>query len=167
MRILAFDQASVITGWALFEDGELAESGEFNLKKVKDIEERHRQMDLCLVSLMESKQPDLVVIEDIFLSGRVMNVQTVMRIAFSRGLIVGWCHVHNIAIERSLPTAWRRILNFRQGKNVGRKELKQQALDYLKEHFNMETTHEDQADAICIGHATVLKYERSLCHEGS
>lgn len=162
MRILAFDQASVITGWALFVDGCLVDSGEINLKKIKDTDERHRQMDISLANLMESKQPDLVAIEDIYLSGRIANMQTVMRISFSRGLIVGWCHIHNIPVERSLPTTWRKVLGFAQGKNVGRKEIKQQALDYVKKNFDMEITHDDQADAICIGHAAVLKYERSL-----
>lgn len=161
MRILAFDQASVCTGWALFEDWELVESGEINLKKIKDVEDRHQNMDCSIVSLMEHTHPDLVVIEDIYLSGRVANVATVTRIAFSRGLIVGWCHVHNIKIERMLPSAWRRVLGFKQGK-TGCKELKQQAFDYVKKHFNLEITHDDEAEAICIGYAAVLKYERSL-----
>ena len=58
MKILAFDQASAVTGWSLFCDGELADYGKINLSKVKDATERHRQMDIAVVELILARSPE-------------------------------------------------------------------------------------------------------------
>jgi len=49
-------------------------------------------------------------------------------------------------------STWRKRLGFRQGSKIKRSELKQQAHDYVVEHFGIETS-EDECDAICIGWA--------------
>lgn len=158
MKILAFDQASAITGWALFVDGKLECSGKINLQKVKDKTERHKQMNIATIGLLEAMKPDYVMIEDVYVG---VNAQSIITITRYQGLIMGFCNCHNIPSELILPTTWRKILGFTQGRNTGRAQLKKQAQEYVQRHFDLNVT-QDEADAICIGYAAVCKYERSL-----
>lgn len=158
MRILAFDQASAVTGWALFVDGKLEQWGHIRVTAIKDANERHKQMDIRTVELLKDARPDFVVIEDMFLGKNVASLKIVSQ---SRGLIMGFCHCHDIEIALLMPTAWRRILNFVQGKDTTRSQLKKQAQTYVQDHFNLKAT-QDEADAICIGYAAVRKYERGF-----
>jgi hypothetical protein len=56
------------------------------------------------------------------------------------------------------PTEFRKELDFVQGKNVKREELKQQAINYVKKIYNLEV-NDDVADAICIGCAVINKFK--------
>lgn len=158
MKILAFDQASAVTGWALFIDGVLMRYGKIDLKKVKDKTERHKQMNIATIDLLKEVQPDYVVIEDVYMG---VNAQSIITITRYQGLIMGHCNCNGIPVELVLPTSWRKTLHFAQGKNVGRAELKKQAQEYVQKNFDLKAT-QDEADAICIGYATVCKYERGL-----
>lgn len=156
MRILAFDQASAITGWALFVDGELEQYGKIKVTSIRDVVERHKQMDIQTVDLLKAMKPDFVMIEDMYLGKNVASLKTVSQ---SRGLIMGYCHYYDIDIELLMPSAWRRALSLTQGKDVKRAELKKQAQAYVQNRFGIKAT-QDEADAICIGCAAVLKHER-------
>lgn len=158
MKILAFDQASAVTGWALFVDGKLERSGKIRVTAIKDVRERHKQMDIRTVNLLKEHAPDFVVIEDMYLGKNVASLKTVSQ---SRGLIMGYCHYHDIDIDLMMPTMWRKLLKFTQGKDMTRAALKKQAQDYVQQHFDLKAT-QDEADAICIGYAAVCKYERSF-----
>ena len=158
MKILAFDQASAVTGWALFVDGKLEQSGKIRVTAIKDAQERHKQMDIRTVDLLKAHSPDFVVIEDMYLGKSVSALKTVSQF---RGLIIGYCHYHGIEIELMMPSSWRRLSRFVQGKETTRAQLKKQAQEYVQEHFDLKAT-QDEADAICIGYAAVCKYERGL-----
>lgn len=43
MKVLAFDQSTVKTGWAVFEDGCFVESGVFDVHKEKNVDQRSQQ----------------------------------------------------------------------------------------------------------------------------
>lgn len=158
MRILAFDQASAVTGWALFVDGALTRYGKIDLRKVKDKTERHKQMNIATIDLLTEVQPDYVVIEDVYVG---VNAQSIITITRYQGLIMGHCNCNDIPVELMLPTSWRKLLRFTQGGKTVRSDLKKQAQDYVQQHFDLKAT-QDEADAICIGYAAVCKYERGL-----
>ncbi|MGE9950112.1 hypothetical protein [Coprococcus catus] len=52
------------------------------------------------------------------------------------------------------PSSWRKAINLKQNKNIKREQLKQEAIDYVKEKYNIEV-NDDIADAICIGDAVL------------
>ena len=64
-----------------------------------------------------------------------------------------WCSVKKIPLHILTPTEWRKILGYNMGPKVPRSELKQQSLDYVKEHFGLESDSEDMIEAVCIGAA--------------
>lgn len=158
MRILALDQSTKITGYSVFEDGRYLNSGVIDLGKNKNTEERTKQMGLDICKKISESTVDAVIIENI---QNQSNTATVILLARLQGIILGYCHAHNIRTEILSPSQWRSALHYHQGPKVKREELKQQSLDYVKEHLDLNNCSEDQAEACCINIAAHKIYEFS------
>ena len=149
MKILSFDQASVITGWALFDDGKYIESGVIKKRKDMPISERVPAMALAICSKIKEVKPDVVAIEDI---QNQSSVKTVVDLARLQGGIIMYCVSKGIPIKIYHPSTWRKALNFTQGSKTKRDALKEQATEYIKSlGFNIES--QDESEAICINFA--------------
>lgn len=157
MKVLAFDQASEITGYVVFdkkgalEESKMLEYGKVDLKKI-NAQKRVPMMILNILSLIDEFVPDTVIIEDVAMQ---RNVQTVIMLARIQGAIMGHCYQKGISLIIRAPSSWRMDLQFIQGRGVHRGNLKKQAQDKVKEVFGLEVS-EDEADAICIGLSTIL-----------
>lgn len=150
MKILSFDQASVVTGYALFDGDKYIESGVIKKKKDMPIADRVPSMALAICSKIKEIKPDAVVIEDI---QNQSSVKTVIDLARLQGGVIMYCVSKGIPIKIYHPSEWRKILQFVQGARVKRDDLKKQATEYVKElGFNIES--EDESEAICINLAT-------------
>lgn len=95
--------------------------------------------------------PDRVVFEDISLQ---TNVSTLVLLAQLQGAIMQICIMNDIEYHMLKSSSWRKTLEFRQGRNIKRPELKQQAKDFVKNKYGLELK-EDICDAICIGEAFI------------
>lgn len=146
MRLMSFDQASVITGYALFEDGQYVESGVIKKRKDIPIAERVPSMALAICKKIKEVQPDVVIIEDI---QNQNSVKTVVDLARLQGGIIMYCVSKGIPIKIYHPSEWRKILQFTQGNKTKRDALKEQATEYVKSlGFKIES--EDESEAVCI-----------------
>jgi Holliday junction resolvasome RuvABC endonuclease subunit len=146
MKILSFDQASVITGWALFDDSRYIDSGVIKKSKDVPIADRVPSMALAICKKIKDVQPDVVIIEDI---QNQSSVKTVIDLARLQGGIIMYCANKSIPIKIYHPSTWRRELGFIQGTKTKRDALKEQATEYVKElGFNIES--EDESEAVCI-----------------
>lgn len=116
-----------------------------------------RQM---IQSRIRNNHPDLVVIEDVALQ---RSAKTVIQLAQLQGAIIGACDIFNIPYEILKPSEWRKMLGFKQGR-MKREELKQQAIDYVAEHYG-EMVSSDEADAMCIAKAAQLRLENKIIQE--
>jgi Holliday junction resolvasome RuvABC endonuclease subunit len=143
------DQSTRITGYALFDDGKYVKSGVIDLHKIKDTDERSKQMAVEICKLIEGAKPDCVIIEEV---QQQSNVSTVIKLARIQGVAIGFCAAHNIDLHILTPTRWRSALGYKQGPKVKREELKQQSLDLVKNNFKLELI-EDEAEAVCINEA--------------
>lgn len=149
---MAYDQASGCTGVAVFNDKELIKYDVIDLKKIKnDKEKRFKTMAIKIYEYIINEKPNIVVFEDVSLQ---TNVSTLLLLAQIQGVIMNSCIVNNIPYKLYKPTSWRKILNFSQGRNIVRKQLKQQAVDFVKTKYNI-VVKDDIADAICIGNAYI------------
>lgn len=146
MVILAFDQSTNVTGYCLTKDGQYIESGVIDKHKNKDTDARIAEMGLSICKKIKEYKPDLCVIEDI---QQQSNTRTVIYLARLQGAILLYCASKGISIKILHPSEWRRVLSYSQGAKVKREELKQQSLNYIKEHFGFEKP-EDESEAICI-----------------
>ena len=146
MKIFSADQASVVSGWALFEDGQYIESGVIKKNKDIPIVERVPLMALAICKKIKEIQPDLVVIEDI---QNQNSIKTVVDLGRLQGGIIMYCVSKGIPIEIYHPSHWRKALGFVQGTKTKRTELKEQATEYVK-GLGFKIESEDECEAVCI-----------------
>lgn len=152
MRILSFDQSTLSTGWAVFDDGKYREHGIIDLHQTKpDI--RFDKMCQLICKKIDDVNPKLVVIEDVVL---MKSPQTMKLLARLQGIILGYCQANKLPVTIYFPTAWRKILGFKQAKTP-REELKRQAIELIYQTYGISTTS-DEADAICIAMAHIKNH---------
>lgn len=154
-NVLAFDQSTKISAYSLWVDDKYVESGVIDLHKMKDTSERIRAMGVELGKTIEKYAPDKVVIEEVAQQSNPLTLKLLARI---QGVIIGFCAAHNIETYIIEPSKWRSVLHFRIGSGVKRQELKAQAIQYIKDAYNLELS-EDECEAICINEAAHKIYD--------
>lgn len=155
MRILSFDQASINTGWSLFENGNYVDSGVIHRDEKEKIETRIVNMGLAICAKIKEIRPDIAIIEDVQSQS---NAKTVIQLARLQGGIMLYCASKKIRLEILHPTTWRAELEYKQGSKVKREELKAQSAEYVKKHLGFDNFSEDQNEACCIGLAANKLY---------
>lgn len=155
MKILAFDQSTNLTGVALFDNGEYVDSGVIDKHKTRDADTRIAEMGLAMCRKIKEYAPDCVVIEDI---QKQSNTKTVIHLARLQGCVILYCASKGIDLKVLHPSEWRKELSYKQGPKVTRSELKEQSINYVKEHLGFDTFTEDQCEACCIGMAANQLY---------
>lgn len=160
IKILAFDQALGKTGVCTL-DGDTVYHSLIDLSKIKDVNERAASMRQMIQSRIKNNNPDLVVMEDVALQS---SAKTVIQLAQLQGAIIGACDIFNVPYEILRPSEWRKTLGFKQGRQVKRPELKQQAIDYVAENYG-EVVSSDEADAMCIAKAALIRLENKIVQE--
>ena len=143
MRLLALDQSSRITGWAIFVNDKLEKYGKFELTH-SDFGVRLTQVRSKIRELIEQYQIDEVVFEDVQLQE---NVQTFKQLAEVYGVIYELVTELNLKNDAILASSWKHTLGIK-GKN--RPEQKRNAQQYIVNNYNIKPT-QDECDAICIG----------------
>lgn len=160
MRLLALDQASRVTGVAIFDDDKLVKYGTFEIKSNQELGKRLTQFLENLDKLYAAYHFDAVAYEDIQL--QMGNVETYKRLAYIQAMILFWCEKHEKNLYCLSPSHWRKILKDKYGMSWGRKraEQKQTAIDFIQEHYEKKVDS-DTADAICIGYAANIEINKT------
>ena len=160
MRLLALDQASRVTGVAIFDDDKLVKYGTFEIKSNQELGKRLTQFLENLDKLYTAYRFDAVAYEDIQL--QMGNVETYKKLAYIQAMILFWCEKHEKNLYCLSPSHWRKILKDKYGMSWGRKrvEQKQTAIDFIQEHYEKEVDS-DTADAICIGCAANIEINKN------
>lgn len=160
MRLLALDQASRVTGVAIFDNDKLIKYGTFEIKSNQELGKRLTQFLENLDKLYAAYHFDAVAYEDIQL--QMGNVETYKKLAYIQAMILFWCEKHEKNLYCLSPSHWRKILKDKYGMSWGRKraEQKQTAIDFIQEHYKKEVDS-DTADAICIGCAANIEINKN------
>ena len=146
-RLLALDQASRVTGWAIFEDGKLEKYDKILLDD-PNIDTRLVQLRQNILALIESENINEVVFEDIQQQNNVANnVQTFKVLAEVYGVISELLQELQIPHSTVLAASWKSTLGI---KGRTRAEQKKNAQFYTEQNYGIHVI-QDIADAICIG----------------
>lgn len=148
MNILALDQGSLKSGFAIFKDNELIKHGIFDIKDEDNPRERIHTIALFLQQLVKDYKINLVTIEDVQMQ---KNPATLKLLSSLQSVLVEYLHSNNIPYMILAPSQWRSELKLGTGK---RDILKQRAIKNIEKELNF-TAQEDEAEAICIGLATI------------
>lgn len=148
MRIVSLDQSTRCTGYAVFENGQYVESGVVDMSKSKlETDKRSFEMAKEIWKIIKKYKPDHLILED---TQQQNNIKTVIILARLQGLVMGYAEAHGVKVHILLPSRWRAALSYSQGPKVKRQELKQQSIDYVKEHYGLDLP-EDICESICMG----------------
>lgn len=149
-RTLALDQASKVTGYAIFDDTKLVKYGTFVTSSDDDIE-RFAMIRAWLLSMLASWHPDYIGIEGIQFqeegSGQKMGVTVFQTLARLQGIVMMTCHDAKVPFEVCPTNTWRHSCGVK-GKTRTNKKRSMQLL--VQDWYGVKVT-EDEADAIGIG----------------
>ena len=153
-RILAIDQATKTSGWAIFSNGELLRHGMFIVDTGKEVE-RINEVKKWLWNMITVWKIDYVQMEDIQLqdhkeaggNGEKIGVTTYKTLAHLQGVIENLLYINGIDYGIVPPSTWRQYCEIK-GRNKADKKKNAQ----LKVHslYNIYVPM-DEAEAICIG----------------
>ena len=153
VKMVSIDSSTNQTGMALFEDGKYSTHTLLDCHLYRDTDERINTMIKGIITTLQEWKPDIVWIEQ---PKGQMNVEMTRKLSEILGAVRMWCVWRDREYHEIMPSVWRKYLpGFDQGKKK-RSELKQQAIDYVKDKLDI-VADTDSADSICIG-LSVLEY---------
>ena len=150
-RILALDQATHISGWALFSDGRLLRYGSFETL-AKDEIERDFQIKNWLLNMIKNWKPDFVALEGIQYEEK-FGVTTFATLARLQGILMNTLYEVGVDYAVCHTGTWR---NFCGVKGRSRADKKRSMQLLIKEWYDVSVS-DDCADAIGIGHYAIMK----------
>lgn len=147
MTILALDQASRTSGYAVFCDDQLIDSGKFTFEDA-DIAKRLMKIRNKVEELINEFCIEKIILEDIQCQGNVVNnLETFKILAEVIGVLTELAAEKNLSYELVYSTVWKSTL---QIKGRTRPEQKKNAQQYVLNTYGKKVT-QDESDAICIG----------------
>ena len=158
-RVLALDDATHTTGWAIFDDNDLIKYGIYQVNFSTEVE-RISNIKNWLINIVAIWKPDIVIIEDIQLQERenttgdnCENLTTYKVLAHLQGVLQNILFELKIPFETVYSSVWRKACNI---KGKYRADKKKSAQLKVKEWYDINTTN-DEADAICLGYYYIKK----------
>ena len=150
-RILALDAATIITGFAIFDNGVLINYGTYKVNNSLDTQQRINQVKKWLISAINEWEPDFIGLENIQLQSfgkGQYQVEMYRALANLQGVLLDTIFEASIDHDLVYSSTWRNYCNV--GDEHGRENKKKAAQDKVKQWYNQNCT-QDEADAICIG----------------
>lgn len=148
-RVLAFDQASITSGWSVFDDEVLIKYGKWT-SDGSNSTERIAQTKYWIASMIDKWKPDQVILEDIQLQkidGQGEAVLTYKKLAHLQGVISNYLYEKSIDFLVVPAATWRAHSEI---KGKTRTDKKKNAQLKIKRFYDVSVT-QDEADAILIG----------------
>ena len=145
MRLLALDQASRTSGYAIFEEGKLLTHGKFTFTD-DDFGKRLVKIRNKVKSLIEEYAIDELIFEDVQLQD---NVDTFKKLCEVFGVIYELASEIKLPCSSILASVWKSQLNI---KGYDRTAQKRNAQEWVVNTYGVRPT-QDECDAICIGSA--------------
>ena len=150
-RVLALDQASHTTGYAIFDNGNLVKYGTFHTELDDEIA-RCSLIKSWLLSMINNWKPDYIGLEGIQYqdegSGRKMGVTVFQTLARLQGILMETCYTSKIQYTVCPTNTWRHACGV---KGTARADRKRSMQLLVKEWYDISVS-DDESDAIGIGH---------------
>lgn len=146
MKVMAFDQATKITGYAVINDGVLVNHGVLTVKSSEDIMNRIYHMVDQIIDLIVAEEPDVLYFEGV---EGVQNERTMIYLANLQGACLACSRMRGYVGNTIDVATWRHTMRFQMGRGVKREDLKAQAVKCVADIYGIECC-DDEAEAICI-----------------
>jgi Holliday junction resolvasome RuvABC endonuclease subunit len=159
-RTLGLDQATHISGYAIFDDGVLIYAGTYTATAGDEIE-RDIEIRNWLIQLIQSWHIDIVGLEGIQLqqyNDKTVGVTTYQTLARLQGILMAACTDQKVDYRICAPATWRSHCDVKGRTRVDRKRSMQMK---VKDWFDI-TVSDDIADAIGIGKYISETYKKKV-----
>ena len=162
MVLLSLDLSSKSSGWAIFEDGILKDSGCISSTST-DLLKRINIMKDEIKTIVEKYKPNKVVAEEVRPENGMQNIKTHRALMWCQAAIALMLYDYNKKLELELiyPSSWRAAIGIKTGRGIKRTSLKEKDIQFVKENYNLDV-NDDEADAICIGYASCHDIETEI-----
>ena len=144
--ILALDQATKATGYAILKAGIIVEYGLIESDMWSAVD-RMYAISSKIVELAEKHKVDMIVMEDIYMG---YNVNTFKQLARLQGMIDGLCK--NIGVKHIVyisAVIWKKKFNLLKGKK--REAQKNAGKKMIEKAYGIKVETDDISDAMLIG----------------
>ena len=155
-RSIGLDQATHITGYAIFDDGALVYAGTFEAGAEDEID-RDIEIKNWLIQLIQNWKPDIIGIEGIQLqqlNNKTVGVTTYQTLARLQGILMATCVEQRVDYVICPPATWRAHCEVKGRARADRKRAMQMK---VKEWFDISV-----ADAIGIGKYINDKHKKKV-----
>ena len=146
---LALDQATRITGYAIFHDDKLVKVDQFELTDL-EIGTRLKKYKKKILQLIEDYNVNQVLFEEIQLQ---QNVDTFKKLAMLYGVTMLLLEEKEIKYDIVSSNTWKSKCKI---KKTGRETEKQAAQRFVENNYGIHVS-QDKADAICLGYSYLKK----------
>lgn len=154
-RVLAFDQATGVSGWSVYDDEKLVKFGAWDSKGESSVD-KVAKTKCWIASMIQSWRPDLVVFEDIQFQPYTgkdagadvqSNLLVYKKLAHLQGVLMNYCYENGFTYKIVPVATWRAHSGVKGKYRTDRKQSAQLIVKSLYD-INVST---DEADAILIG----------------
>lgn len=162
MILLSLDLSTKSSGWAIFKDGLLVDSGCITSSST-DLLKRIKVMATELKTIVEKYAPEKVVAEEVRPENGLQNLKTHRALMWLQGSVAMMLYDYDKKLEMDLiyPSSWRAAIGIKTGRGIKRTTLKEKDIQFVKENYNLDV-NDDEADAICIGYASCHDIETEI-----
>lgn len=166
MKIIAFDLSTVSTGFAIFKDNKLVQSGTFQVKEKYSIDAK-----LCLMGnrigelLCKNLDTDFIVNESpvLVLKGRnkktgesySQNTKGIFSLGGIHGYLKVSCFRYGLSYKEMQNKKWKSHI-------AGGSASKEQTKDFLEKIYKIKTDTTDESDAVGIGIAFLAEFNNKV-----
>lgn len=154
MKYLGLDLSTVSTGYAILEDSNLVESGQIQPDESMDTMARIIYTCNKLIHVLQTHQPDKVIIEDTYY-GR--NAEVFKMLSRLGGCVYYALSFHSL--KTGMPIEFVKTTQARKSMGMLSKSNKKLVIAYVNSKFNLSLTYKDndEADAIVTAYCGFYK----------
>lgn len=157
MIILGIDASTKATGWSIFNDKELIESGVITASSTDVIKRVYKMRDE-IDNIMQKYDINVIVLEEVIPKGGPASNPSVWKALtkLQAALAFLWHDKYpKVQVEYILPNSWRSKIGIHTGRGATRDKLKQLDIKFVEEKFGKKCG-DDEADAIGIGYSHIV-----------
>lgn len=155
-KLISLDTSTSSTGYAVYISGKLHRYDLIDFKRIKNTDERIKEMILKIYEIIETEKPQIIVAE---MTVVTRNAQSQRNLTMILGAIQGKCLENNIFFSLLRPTEWRKLVNNEKEKLPRkREELKQWSKQKVSDILGINDINDDISDAILIGQAYINRF---------
>ena len=155
-KLISLDTSTSSTGYAVYISGKLHRYDLIDFKRIKNTDERIKEMILKIYEIIETEKPQIIVAE---MTVVTRNAQAQRNLTMILGAIQGKCLENNIFFSLLRPTEWRKLVNTEKEKLPRkREELKQWSKQKVSDILGINDINDDISDAILIGQAYINRF---------